>query len=451
MKKVLILGAGMVAKPIIDYLLDSGNFHVMVATRTVSKAEKILKNRPNTESLTLLVDNDRELENAIKRADLVVSLLPYTYHVKTARYCLKHHLPLVTTSYVSPQMQELDEEARRQNIIILNEIGLDPGIDHMSAMRIIHNVHSRGGKIHSFCSYCGGLPAPEANTNPWGYKFSWSPRGVLMAGRNPAKFLRAGKMVEIEGRDLFQNRWPITIDGLQLETYPNRNSLPYIPLYGMQEAQTAYRGTLRYPGWCRTLYAVSQLNLLSDNEIGTDGKLTRAEIAQKIFGTTDDPRKYISTAMNIPVDDEIIRKLEWLDLFSKQVYEKERTTPIDFLSDLMLRKMQYETGERDLIVLHHDFWADFGGHQEHITSTLVDYGIPHGDSAMSRTVSLPAAIAVKLILEGKITEKGVRIPVDAEIYRPVLDELERLGIVCREKSERHSGIKPVVIENEMSS
>jgi saccharopine dehydrogenase-like NADP-dependent oxidoreductase len=236
-----------------------------------------------------------------------------------------------------------------------------------------------------------------------------------------------------------------------LETYPNRNSLPYIPLYGMQEAQTAYRGTLRYPGWCRTLYAVSQLNLLSDNEIGTDGKLTRAEIAQKIFGTTDDPRKYISTAMNIPVDDEIIRKLEWLDLFSKQVYEKERTTPIDFLSDLMLRKMQYETGERDLIVLHHDFWADFGGHQEHITSTLVDYGIPHGDSAMSRTVSLPAAIAVKLILEGKITEKGVRIPVDAEIYRPVLDELERLGIVCREKSERHSGIKPVVIENEMSS
>ncbi len=451
MKKVLILGAGMVAKPIVDYLLESKKFHVMVATRTVSKAEKILKNRPGTEAVELLVDNDEALEKVIREADIVVSLLPYTYHVKTAGFCLKHRIPLVTTSYVSPQMQELDAEASAKGILILNEIGLDPGIDHMSAMRIIHDVHDRGGKIHSFCSYCGGIPAPEANTNPWGYKFSWSPRGVLMAGRNAAKFLRAGEVVEIEGKNLFKNRWPITIDQLELETYPNRNSMPYIDLYDMKEVRTAYRGTLRYPGWCRSLYVLSTLGFLTEEEIQTGGEMTRYQIVQKILHTGKDPRDYICKQMNISHDDETITRLEWLGIFSDDVYEKEKTTPIDFLSDLMLRKMQYEPGERDMIVLHHDFWATFDDHSEHTTSTLIDYGIPGGDSSMSRTVSLPAAIAVKLILEGKITEKGVRIPVDPEIYHPVLDELEKLGIVCKEEIERHDGPGTTVIEGKMSS
>src|SRR4030042_5170255 len=207
MKKALFLGAGMVAKPIIDYLLKTGNIFVTSATRTVSKAQHILQNRLNTQAVPLLVDNDSDLEKVIKPADIVISLLPYTYHVKTAKICLRYGIPLVTTSYVSPQMKELDNAARLKNIIFLNEIGLDPGIDHMSAMRIIHNVEKRGGKITSFRSYCGGIPAPDSNNNPWGYKFSWSPRGVLMAGRNNARYLQDGKIIEIEGKDLFRNNW----------------------------------------------------------------------------------------------------------------------------------------------------------------------------------------------------------------------------------------------------
>ena len=439
MKKALILGAGMVAKPIIDYLLKTGDIFVTSATRTVAKAQNILQNRSNTQAVALLVDNDADLEEVIKPADIVISLLPYTYHVKTARICLRYGIPLVTTSYVSPQMKELDSEARAKNIIFLNEIGLDPGIDHMSAMRIIHDVEKRGGKITSFRSYCGGIPAPDSNNNPWGYKFSWSPRGVLMAGRNNAKYLQDGKIIEIEGKDLFKNNWKMKIGGMDLETYPNRDSMPYIELYGIKDTRTMFRGTLRYPGWCRTMLKVSQMGMLKENEItGIKGKSYR-QIFQQILGIDQktDPIDFVSKTAGIGKNDEIIQKFEWLGLFSKNISQLEKTTAIDFLSMVMQEKMQYDPKERDMIVLHHEFEAEFKKQNESITSTLIDYGQVGGDSSMSRTVSLPAAIAVRMILEGKIKERGVRIPVDPEIYEPVLDELEELGIVCQEKTKVH--------------
>ena len=439
MKKALILGAGMVAKPIIDYLLKTGNIFITSATRTVAKAQNILQNRSNTQAVALLVDNDADLEKVIKPADIVISLLPYTYHVKTARICLRYGIPLVTTSYVSPQMKELDGEARAKNIIFLNEIGLDPGIDHMSAMRIIHSVEKRGGKITSFRSYCGGIPAPDSNTNPWGYKFSWSPRGVLMAGRNNARYLQDGKIVEIEGKDLFRNNWKMKIGGMDLETYPNRDSMPYIELYGIKDTRTMFRGTLRYPGWCRTMLQVSQLGMLKENEIAGVKGHTYQEIFQQILGIDQktDPIEFISRTAGIDKKDDIIKKFEWLGLFSQTVCQLEKTTPIDFLSMVMQEKMQYKSKERDMIILHHEFEAEFQKQNESITSTLIDYGQVGGDSSMSRTVSLPAAIAVRMILEGKIKERGVRIPVDPEIYEPVLNELEELGIVCQEKTKVH--------------
>ena len=435
MKKVLILGAGLVAKPMVDYLLESGDIEVTLASRTVSKAEKIIAGRANGTALPLKVDNNKELERLIKAAQVVVSLLPYTYHVTVAKLCLVHQKHLVTTSYISQAMDELNREALDKNILILNEIGLDPGIDHMSAMRIIHNVQARKGKIVSFQSYCGGLPAPEANNNPWGYKFSWSPRGVLMAGRNSARFLKDGKVMEIEGHDLFKNHWPIQIEDLSLETYPNRDSLPYIELYGLDGVQTMYRGTLRYPGWSRTMLAISQLGLLDESETFDVKGLSNREVLIKILGLSpaEEPRKQIASRLNITPDDEIIKKLEWLEIFEDIPFDQEAVTAIDFLANLMLKKMQYAEGERDMVVLHHDFVAEFAGRQEHITSTLIDFGKPGGDSSMSRTVSLPAAIAVKLILDGQIQERGVHIPVSPEIYNPVLSELEKLGIVCKEK------------------
>ncbi len=209
MKNVLILGAGLVARPMVEYLLKQSGFEVTIASRTLSKAEKLVSGASNGRALELNVDNSAQLEALVKKADLVVSLLPYTYHVKVAEMCLAHSKQMVTTSYVSPAMKALDARAKAKGIIILNEIGLDPGIDHMSAMRIIHDVRDRGGRISAFRSYCGGLPAPDANDNPWGYKFSWSPRGVLMAGRNNARFQVDDKVVEVEGKDLFNNRWPI--------------------------------------------------------------------------------------------------------------------------------------------------------------------------------------------------------------------------------------------------
>lgn len=435
MKNALILGAGMVAKPIVDYLLESGNIFVNMASRTVEKAQKILHSRENTRAVPLLVDNDSELENLIKEADIVISLLPYAYHVKVANYCLKYQISMVTTSYVSKEMKELDKTARERGVLLLNEIGLDPGIDHMSAMRIIHGVRDKGGYVRSFRSYCGGLPAPEANDNPWGYKFSWSPKAVLMAGRNNALYLKNGETINIRGTDLFEHNWPISIADMEFETYPNRDSMPYMELYGIEKTETIFRGTLRNPGWCRTLGAVSHLNMLTGREIsGTEG-LTHEKIMQMILATGDDPQDEIIKKMELSADDEIMKQLNWLGLFSEQAYQKKNTTAIDFLAECMAAKMPYAAGERDMIVLYHDFLAEYPDHQERMTSTLVDYGIPHGDSAMSRTVSLPAAIATKLILDGKIKETGVRIPVDPEIYEPVLKELEHLNIVCEEKTE----------------
>ena len=437
MKNALILGAGMVAKPIVDYLVESKKVSVTMASRTVEKAHKILQGRENTRAVPLLIDNDTLLENLIREADVVISLLPYAYHVKTAKYCIKYRISMVTTSYISKLMQDLDKEAREVGVLLLNEIGLDPGIDHMSAMRIIHAVSKKGGYVRSFRSYCGGLPAPEANNNPWGYKFSWSPRAVLMAGRNDALYLKKGETVSIPGADLFEHNWPVTIADMEFETYPNRDSMPYQELYGIGKAETMFRGTLRNPGWSRTLQVVSHLNLLTEKEISGIKGASYRRIMQEIIGLPQDqdPKDYILKKLEIPADDEIIKKLAWLDLFSDHQYPNETTTALDFLAERMATKMPYAEGERDMIVLYHDFLAEYPDHQERITSTLVDYGIPHGDSAMSRTVSLPAAIATKLILEGKIKETGVHIPVDPEIYEPVLNELERLNIVCEEKTE----------------
>jgi saccharopine dehydrogenase-like NADP-dependent oxidoreductase len=270
MKKILILGAGLVSRPMVRYLLDVPDFEVTVASRTVSKAQELVGAHQRGRALALNVDDDAALGRLVSESDLAVSLLPYTYHVKVANHCLKHRKPLVTTSYVSDAMRALDGQAKAAGVILLNEIGLDPGIDHMSAMKIIHDVQKAGGKVASFMSYCGGLPAPEANDNPLGYKFSWSPKGVVMAGRNDARYLKDGKEVFIPGPELFGNRWPLKVaDGYEFEAYPNRNSLPYIETYGLKGVGTMLRGTLRNPGWCATLKAIADLGVLKDDSVKT--------------------------------------------------------------------------------------------------------------------------------------------------------------------------------------
>ncbi len=437
MHKVLILGAGLVAGPMVRYLMDQENFEVTVASRTVSKARTLVGDHAQGKALALDVQDDAALQALVQDADLVVSLLPYIYHLKVAKQCLEHKKHLVTTSYVKPEMQALDAAARESGLIFLNEIGVDPGIDHMSAKRVIDDVHAKGGKVSTFVSYCGGLPAPEANTNPFGYKFSWSPRGVVMAGNNPAHYLWDGQEIKIPGEELFDNYWPVEIPGLgAFEGYPNRDSMPYTELYGIEPTQTMFRGTLRYPGWCATLKKLSELGLFDDKVRDDLTNMTFSELTAELTDAQSgsDLKAALAAKLNLEEDSFVISNMSWLGLFNDDPLPATANSLIEVLADRMLALMPYEAGERDMLVLYDVFYATFPDRTERTTSTLIDYGIPHGDSAMARLVSMPAAIAVKMILTGKITATGVHVPVIPEIYNPVLDELEEHGIKCVEET-----------------
>nr|HID14044.1 saccharopine dehydrogenase [Anaerolineae bacterium] len=438
MKHVLVLGAGLVARPLVRYLLDQPEYHVTVASRTVSKAEALVGDHPRGKAVAFDITRDREaLSSLVAEADLAVSLLPYIYHVQVAEQCVRHRKPLVTTSYVSDGMRALDGAAREAGVILLNEIGLDPGIDHMAAMRVIHRVHDAGGEVKSFRSYCGGLPAPDANDNPLGYKFSWSPRGVVLAGRNDARYLENGHIVEIPNARLFATHYVTWVEGLgDFEAYPNRDSLSYIERYTIPETDTMYRGTLRNLGWCDVMQKLNELGYFSlDERPDLPGK-TFQQVMAELIGEEDvvNLKTDLAAFLNLSPNSGVMMALEWLGLL-EDAPVSDKTTLLDILADQMLLRMPYREGERDMVVLVHEFTAAYPDRRERITSTLIDFGIPGGDTAMARTVGLPAAIGARLVLEGKINLTGVHIPVLPEIYEPVLGELEQLGIACVEKTD----------------
>ena len=438
MKKILVLGAGLVSKPGVTYLLKN-NLPVTVASRTVSKAEKLVDGFDNGTAIPLLVENQEELEKLIQENDIIVSLLPWVHHIKVATMCLKNNKPMATTSYVSDDMKNLDDEAKSKGLLFLNEIGVDPGIDHMSAMKIIDEVHAEGGKVLHFYSYCGGLPAPDDNDNPYGYKFSWSPKGVVLASRNPAKFLENGEVVNIEGRDLFLNKRTEEVEGLgEFEVYPNRDSMPYQELYGLHKAQTVMRGTYRNIGWCDTFKKIVDLGLVDDTPVEGIKGITFKKMMAGLVGVSETDDVYGKTAEKVGLskEDSVMKNLEWLGLFSDETVP-DCDNRLDILSELLLEKLKYEEGEKDMIILRHKFTVENkDGTKDLITSTLIDYGIPHGDTSMARTVSLPLAIGVKLMAEDKINLTGVQIPIKKEVYDLVLEELETQGIKMVEKKTR---------------
>jgi saccharopine dehydrogenase (NADP+, L-glutamate forming) len=434
MKRVLILGAGLVVKPMVEYLLKN-NIGLIIASPMKERADDMISGNPLGSSLDWSMDDPAMLEKLVAESDITVSLLPYKYHSDVAIVCLRNRKSLVTTSYVQPGMMNLNDAAKTSGVLFLNEIGLDPGIDHMSAMRIIDKIHYKGGKVAEFYSLCGALPAPESADNPLKYRFTWSPKGVILSSTNSAQYLKNGKKVFIKSADLFKDRFNYYFPGIgDLDVYPNRDSISYIDIYGIHETNTMYRGTFRYKGWCETLDVIKSLNMLDDSVKDWQGMSYADFLAERGGLEVKELKKYLSLKLGISTVSTAIQSLDYLGFFSDEKLQYLETTPFEITSDRMIKKMLLSDNERDMIILQHIFLASYpDGTMEVIKSSMIDFGSPSTNTSIARTVALPAAIAVRMILENKIEVKGVHRPVIPQIYNPVLDELKILGIEMKEE------------------
>jgi saccharopine dehydrogenase (NADP+, L-glutamate forming) len=439
---------------VVDAPSTDNPIHSFTACRTLASAKKLVSGLKNTRAISLDVTNEDALDTEVARVDLVISLVPYTFHLTVIKSAIRKKKNVVTTSYVSPAMLELDAQVKEAGITVLNEIGLDPGLDHLSAVNTIEEVHKAGGKITSFLSYCGGLPAPEASDNPLGYKFSWSSRGVLLALRNSAKYYKDGKIEEIPGPELMGTAKPYFIyPGFAFVAYANRDSTPYQARYAIPEAQTIIRGTLRYQGFPEFVRVLVDIGFLSEERddflqapTSADAQPpTWAEATQKIIRASSAKEsdliwaissrtRFVDTAEK----ERIVAGLKWIGLFSATERITPRGTPLDTLCASLEARMQYAPGERDMVMLQHKFgitWAD--GRTETRTSTLCELGDPAGASAMARLVGVPCAVACLMVLDGRINDRGVLAPVTWALARPLLEELRtRWGIEMVEKTVR---------------
>jgi saccharopine dehydrogenase-like NADP-dependent oxidoreductase len=436
MKKILILGAGAVARPAVGYLLEKEGVEVIVADKDPKKAEVLVAGHPNGRAVALDAGDTTMLDRHVAAVDIVVSLLPWALHPVVARQCLAHGKHMVTASYVKEEMQAMDREARDRGLIFLNEAGVDPGLDHMSAMQIIDAVRAERGRIDSFFSYCGGLPALESNNNPLGYKFSWSPEGAMLAATNDGRYMEHGKVFEVPGSDLFKHYWLKSVPGAGVfEAYVNRDALPYLGIYGIEDAAGIYRGTLRNIGYCETWDFIKQLGLLNRKmKFDFDEVTPREVLANIVHCPETDVRAGVAAYLEIPEHALTLKKLEWLGLLSDRKLPIGTASVFEMFAYTLKSRLVYDEGEMDLLVMHHEFEAIYPGlPRQRIQSTLIERGDPGGDSSMSRTVGYPVGIVASLIADGKISRTGVLRPVTAEIYTPVLAECERLGIHFKER------------------
>ena len=445
-RKVLLLGAGFVTRPT-AVELDKAGVAVTVACRTLDSAKKLSQGLKNANAIALNANDNAALEKEIAKVDLVISLIPYTFHAKVIKAAINQKVNVVTTSYVSEAMMALDQEAKDAGITVMNEIGLDPGLDHLYAVKTITEVHNEGGKILGFWSYVGGLPAPEDSDNPLGYKFSWSPRGVLLAARNTAHFYQDGKKETVPGEKLMSTAKPYLVyPGYAFEAYPNRDSTPYRERYNIPEVQTVIRGTLRYQGNPALVQTFRDLGMLDEDEKDfLKSKITWKDAFAKIVGSSSTSEQdlvwavHSKTKFNSNEDkDRIIAGLRWVGLFSDEQIDP-KGTPLDCLCATLEKKMKYEKGERDFIMLQHKFQIQHkDGSKEMRTSTLCDYGEPEGSggySAMARLVGVPCAVAVLMILKGEIKDKGILAPVTPELAEPIRLKLKQeYGIDLVEKT-----------------
>ncbi len=432
MKNVTIFGAGLVSRPLVKYLYGKPEIKLTIATKFLSDAVKLVKGLNQIKIVPLDVNQEEKLIDILRQTDVAVSLLPAFVHPKVAKACLQTRTHLITASYVSDEMRALDADARSKGLLFLNEMGLDPGIDHMVAMKIINKIKLEGGKIISFQSICGGLPSKEANNNPFGYKFSWSPRSALLASNNPATYLRNGEIIHVKKEHLFRHKKIVRIEPLgEFEVYPNRDSLHYKKLYQLNDVRNLFRGTIRNIGWGDTIDALKKIGFLDDTVKPELRNKNFAELLAMLVNHGDANRVLENTAKFLSVDEnsEIIKKFRWLELFSNKKPKVEQYSYLNILTEQMSKKLRFARGEQDMVILQIQAEAELPDKDiREIKYSLIDFGESGKDSAMARTVSLPIGSAVNLLLQNKIGKTGVQIPVHPEIYIPVLDELEKLGI-----------------------
>ncbi|MET3033722.1 saccharopine dehydrogenase family protein [Flavobacterium johnsoniae] len=451
MRSVLIIGAGRSASSLINYLLkksETENLHLVVADLSLALAEKKTQKHPNATPIALDIFNTKERQTAIEKASIVISMLPAHLHIEIAKDCILFKKHLVTASYISDAMQALDQEVKKNNLIFMNEIGLDPGIDHMSAMKVIDEIRSKGGKMLLFESFCGGLVAPESDNNLWNYKFTWVPRNVVLAGQGgAAKFIQEGTYKYIPYSALFRRTEFLEVEGYgKFEAYSNRDSLKYRSVYGLDDVLTLYRGTIRRVGFSRAWNMFVQLGMTDDSYIleGSENMSYRQFINSFLpYHPTDSVEIKTRLILKIDQDDIMWDKLLELDLFNpdKKV-NLPNATPAQILEKILTDSWALEPEDKDMIVMYHKFGYELNGEKKQIDSKMVCIGDDQTYTAMAKTVGLPVAMATLLILNGKITTPGVQLPIKKEVYEPILKELEEYGVIFNEQKVPYFGYNP---------
>lgn len=435
MKKILVIGAGRSAVTLIKYLLDNSsanNWQVTVADFSIEFAEQAVGNHNNGKATFFNVTDEKQRESEIENADIVISMLPASLHITVAKDCVRLGKNLVTASYVSPEIAELDEAAKQAGILLLNEIGLDPGIDHMSAMQVIDEIKENGGELTSFKSFCGGLVHPDYDNNPWNYKFTWNPRNVILAGQGTAQYIENGDYKYIPYTSLFERTEHMEVlDAGEFEGYANRDSLSYRKSYGLDDIPTLFRGTLRRKGYSEAWNVFVQLGMTDDTyKLENSASITNREFINMFlpFNDTLTVEEKLCKQFSLTTDSVIFQKIAWLNAFSENKVGIENASPAQILQKICEEKWTLGSLDKDMIVMQHQFEYVQNGEQKKLNSSLLVFGDDPRYTSMAKTVGLPVAIATKLILSGAIKSIGVKIPTTKDIYIPVLKELEENGI-----------------------
>lgn len=448
MRNVLIIGAGRSASSLIKYLLEKSeteNLHLTIGDLSQELALRKTNGHKNSTAIALDINNETQRKAEIQKADIVISMLPAHMHVEVAKDCITFKKHMVTASYISDAMQSLDAAAKENGLVFMNEVGLDPGIDHMSAMKVLDEIREQGGKVILFESFCGGLVAPESDNNLWNYKFTWAPRNVVLAGQGgAAKFIQEGTYKYIPYNKLFRRTEFLEVEGYgRFEGYANRDSLKYRSVYGLDDALTVYRGTIRRVGYSKAWDMFVQLGMTDDTYVIDDSEhMSYREFINLFlpYHTTDSVEIKLRHQLKIDQDDVMWDKLVELDIFNpNKIIGLKNATPAQALEKILTDSWTLQTNDKDMIVMYHKFGYEINGQRKQIDATMVCIGDDQTYTAMAKTVGLPVAMATLQILNGNIKTPGVQLPVKKEVYGPILKELEEYGVIFHEKEVQYKG------------